>query len=499
MLYERLMMDASMLTKFNIFKKITQANQTSYPITHLADEMSLNYQKAVIFLTEINADIHTINSKQASILTKAGKIDSSKLIVSIDDYRYFLLQSSIPFQFIVYLLNQWNPTIDDFCQRNFVSRSTVDRKMLPLKMHVKKFKLRFTYTEANLVGDERVVRVALFNALWLGTRGTFWPFSINREDVEKLVKNVSKYFPLSKTYLGTRELTYFAAIFLCRTSKKFFVTYDKNYNFLMKDNPYYDFEHIQQADPFRFLAPNHRYAECSFIFFLAHYSPFYTLESDPFLKQTLHDFSKRKNPVFDLTQEFLTYAQEEIFFSEQELIDHSLLMGNLLNITFTFYILRQPFPDLENLVAVSKQKKKTDAFLELKIQEFIEKKSTEKKYAFLKKIKGPLARSYKNILLPYYDEPQYAEHLKIGIAFEHNFVLVRKMYRFLKGLGFADAAPFEERLVNEYDLVISSSLLLLQKYPDLPLYFWDLSAKEEDLFSLYKALQQLFQQKNELP
>lgn len=496
MLYEKLMMDSAMLTKFKLFKRMTQIDQNEYPIHQLADELTLNYQQTVIFLTEINKEINSINSNQLSFLTKAGKIDSTQLLVTIDDYRYFLLQSSIPFQFILYFLNHLHPSIDDFCQRNYVSRSTVDRKMLPLKKHVRKFDLRFTYTEANLVGDERVVRVALFNSLWLGTRGSFWPFTVERNYVEKLVENVSEYFPLSKTYLGSKELTYFAAIFLCRTSKKFFVTYDNRYNFLMKDNPYYDFERIEQTAPFLFLSPKQRQAECSFIFFLAHYAPFYTLEDDPSLIQTLQDFSKRKNPVFNLTQEFLTYAKKEIFFTEQELPDYSLLMGNLLNTTFTFYVLQQPFPDLENLVTIPTQKKKTHTFLESKVQEFIDLKAEEKDYAFLKDIKGPIVRSYKRILLPYYDAPKYSEHLNIGIAFEHNFVLVRKMYRFLDGLGFADATPFEEKNAEEYDLVISSSLLPLKQHPDLPLYFWDLSSKEEELSSLYKKLQQLFEQKN---
>lgn len=496
MLYEKLMMDSAMLTKFNLFKRITQIKQSEYAIQQLADEMSLNYQQAVSFLSEIDQETGAIDSKQKSFLTKAGKINSLNLLVTIDDYRYFLLQSSIPFQFILYFLNYPNPTIDDFCKRHYVSRSTVDRKMLPLKKHVKKFNLRFTYTEANLVGDERIVRVALFNTLWLGTRGSFWPFKVKREHVEKMLENISKYFPLSKTYLGSKELTYFAAIFLCRTMKKIFVAYDERYNFLMKDNPYYEFEQIEQANPFRFLPPKQRHAECSFIFFLAHYAPFYTVENDPSLVQTLVDFSKRSNIIFDLTSEFLVYAKNEIFFSEKELPDHSLLLGNLLNITFTFYVLRQPFPDLEKLVTSPAQKKKTDTFLETKICEFMNLKAEEKKYAFLKTIKHHIVRSYKGILLPYYDEPKYSEHLKIGIAFEHNFVLVRKMYRFLDGLGFIDAVPFEEKKAEDYDLIISSSLLPLRQQPNLPLYFWDLSSKEEDLSALYKKLQQLFEQKN---
>lgn len=498
MLYEELMMDSGMLTKFKVFKRITQINQSDISITQLSEELSLNYQQVFIIVNEINHDLAKVISTHPSILQKAGKIDSTNLLVTIDEYRYFLLKKSVPFQFILYFLNHDSPNIDDFCQRYYVSRSTVSRKMLPLKRHVKQYNLRFTYTEANLIGDERAVRVALFDALWLGTRGTIWPFkSVPREEAERLAEAFSEYFPLSRTYLGSKELPYFAAIFLCRTRKKIFVSYDERYDFLMQDNPYYDFERLnKELGPRQALPPKYTKGESSFIFFLAHYAPFYTLDDDPSLSQTLHDFSIRPNPVYELVQEFLDYAKINIFKKEPEVLDKPVLIGNLLNITFTFYVLRQPFPNLQKLVELPRKKKKADELLETKIQVFFDEKAKEKEYKFIYTIKNPLVKMFKSVLLPVYDKPKHSEHLNIGVAFEHNFLLVRRIYQFLNDLGFVDSAPYQEELNEQYDLVISSSLLPRKKYPELPLYFWDLSYDEEELADLYRTLQQLFEKKN---
>lgn len=498
MLYEKLMMDSGMLTKFMLFKQITKMNQSDVSITQLSDELSLNYQQTSIIVTEINNDLTKIISTHPSILHRAGKVDSTQLLVTIDEYRYFLLKKSVPFQYILYFLNHDSPNIEDFCQRYYVSRSTVSRKMLPIKKHVKQFDLRFTYTEANLIGDERSVRVALFDALWLGTRGTAWPFkSIALEDAQKLAGAFSEYFPLSRTYLGAKELTYFAAIFLCRTRKKMFVSYDTRYDFLMKNNPYYDFERLnKELGPVQALDPKHSKGESSFIFFLAHYAPFYTIDDDPSLFQTLHDFSVRPNPVYELVQEFLVYAKENIFKKEPEILDKPIIIGNLLNIVFTFYVLRKPFPNLQTLVETPHQKRKADQFLELQLYQFFDKKAQEKEYTFIYTIKKPLIHSIKSILLPSYDKPKHSEHLKVGVAFEHNFTLVRMIYQFLNDLGFVDSSPYQEELNASYDLVISSSLLPRKKYPNLPLYFWDLSYGNKDLTDLYKTLQQLFEKKN---
>ncbi|WP_340689569.1 helix-turn-helix domain-containing protein [Enterococcus plantarum] len=491
-------MDSGMLTKFKVFKRITQINQSDISITQLSEELSLNYQQVFIIMNEINHDLAKVISTHPSILQKAGKIDSTNLLVTIDEYRYFLLKKSVPFQFILYFLNHDSPNIDDFCQRYYVSRSTVSRKMLPLKRHVKQYNLRFTYTEANLIGDERAVRVALFDALWLGTRGTIWPFkSVPREEAERLAEAFSEYFPLSRTYLGSKELPYFAAIFLCRTRKKIFVSYDERYDFLMQDNPYYDFERLnKELGPRQALPPKYTKGESSFIFFLAHYAPFYTLDDDPSLSQTLHDFSIRPNPVYELVQEFLDYAKINIFKKEPEVLDKPVLIGNLLNIAFTFYVLRQPFPNLQKLVELPRKKKKADELLETKIQVFFDEKAKEKEYKFIYTIKNPLVKMFKSVLLPVYDKPKHSEHLNIGVAFEHNFLLVRRIYQFLNDLGFVDSAPYQEELNEQYDLVISSSLLPRKKYPELPLYFWDLSYDEEELADLYRTLQQLFEKKN---
>lgn len=499
MLFEELMMDSSTLTKFNIYKKIYQLKQPTLPISQLAAAFDLNYQQALIILAEINQEITDYSKRQPSILEKAGKINIASLIVSIDEYRYLLLKKSIPFMFILYFLNHEQPTIEDFCSRHYVSQSTVARKMGPLKKHVKRFNLRFSFREANLIGDERIVRVALFNTLWLGTRGIIWPFkNVEKAEAVKLVEAFSEYFPSSKTYLGAHELAFFAAIFLSRIRKKLFVDYDPKYDFLMKDNPYYDFKRLNKVlGPVKALSPEKQKAESSFIFFLAHYAPFYTLESDPSLQQTLTDFLKRDNGIQKFVEMFIRYMQQEVFYDAPTLLDQPLLKGNLFNVFFVFHVLRQPFPNLQGLVAhPEKSQQQMDIFLETKIRNFLIKHLNHSVYPYLAMIQSSLIRSLKNVLLPYLDQIQYEKNLKVGIAFEHEFLLVRDLYQFLNRLGFVDAYPYIDEQTTNYDLVISSSLLPLKTYPELPLYFMDLSYGDEELAYLYIRLNKLFKEKN---
>lgn len=497
MLYEELMMDSSTLLKYKLFRKLMFIGSDSYPIAQLATEMGMNYQQTVIDLTEIDKEIKEVAPHHESILIGAGKVNSLNLSCTIDEYRYHLLKASVPFQFVLYFLNENDPTIDDFCDRYFSSRSTVSRKIDTLKRHIKRFDLRFTYTEAGMSGDERLIRMALFNIVWLGVRGIDWPFDISEAEAEKLVDQYAEYFPLSRTYLGRWELKYFAAIFLLRIRRGYFVKYDKTYDFLMKDNDYYDFERLNRFLDGR-LSSRQNKAESSFIYFLAHFVPFYTLENDPTLTQTIKDFSQRQNPVYPLAKEYLSFAKEHFFSDSPESLDHPMILGNLINISFGYYVIKHTFPTIQRLVVAPQEPEQSVRRLNQETLAFFKEIGKREEYrSFITDETIPLiAQSYVEVLLPYYDKTKYSKKVLIGVALEHNYLLVKNLYQILADLRFTEGEPYDVSRNKDYDLIISSSLILKNHYPDLPIFLWDHAGDETQYITLYQELRKKFVEKN---
>lgn len=496
MLYEQLLMDSSTLLKFDIYRYLLKTSQGQFPITKLANTFELSYQQAVIELTTIDNDLVRIHPHHQSFMLPAGKVDCQLLSSTIDEYRYYLLNQSIPFQFILYFLTTDKASIDDFCTRYKVSRSTVSRKIATLKKHYQQFKLHFTYSEANLVGDERLVRISLFNVLWLATRGQLWPLHVSEKKAEKLAGKFRDYFPASQTFLGKLELKLFAGIFLARIQKKQFVKYDRRYNFLMNQNPYYDFDRLNPLLDYA-LTDKQALAESSFIFFLSHYAPLYIDESSSNLKQTIYDFSSRPNPVYQLTQTFLDYAKKEIFFSHPEILDNPVILGNLLNISFTFYVLQQPFPNLQRLVVPTREKSVVTQQLEEKVRQFFYLLD-EGAFQFINPVMELIIKSYKNILMPYYKRLNLGKPLKIGIVMEHNVLLIQDLLDFLNALNFVEVSLFstDEPEIDPYDLLIGSSLVSQQQLPDIPVYLWEYAPTDSQWVSLYQDLRLLYSKKN---
>lgn len=498
MLYEEMMMDSSTLLKFKLFKKIMFLGSQSYPIAVIASDMNLNYQQTVIDLTDIDKELAAMNPDHQSILLGGGKINCQNLSCTMDEYRYQLLKSSVPFQFILYFLNEEAPTIDDFCVKFYASRSTVSRKIAKLKRYLKDRHLRFTYTEAGMSGDERVIRLALFDLLWLGVRSIEWPFTVSEETADRLVEGYAKYFPLARTYVGRHELKFFAAIFYQRIQKNKFVRYDQAYNFLMEDNSYYDFTSLKDMIDLE-MTDEQLKAESSFIFFLAHLAPFYTLEDDATLKQTIKDFAHQPNPVIRLVRDYLDFAKQEFFADDPKLLDYPIIMGNLINISFGYYIIKRPFPTIQQLVEGNTENLRSLKKIENTTQEWFYNLSQESDYtSFITEENYPLiAKSFTEVLLPFVDLNKESEKVIVGIALEHNYLLVKKIYSYLSDLRFVEAEPFDSTKINHYDLAISSSLLLKKRYPQQEVFLWDHAGDENQLIALYKRLRQRFIAKNE--
>ena len=97
MFYEELMMDPQTLIKFKIFRRMLTLQNPSHPIAQLAKEMELSYQQAFIELTEIDQDLAELTPDHMSILGRGGKLQPQNIAVTIDEYRFYLLNKSVPF------------------------------------------------------------------------------------------------------------------------------------------------------------------------------------------------------------------------------------------------------------------------------------------------------------------------------------------------------------------------------------------------------------------
>ena len=195
--------------------------------------------------------------------------------------------------------------------------------------------------------------------------------------------------------------------------------------------------------------------------------------------------------------EFRRFGKKALFPDKPEILDDPLIIGNLLNITFAYYIFRQPFPNIMSMVFKPSQNQSYgEHVIEQNIMNFMQIVGENPDYQFIRPVGVLLGKSFKHLLMPSFNQFPYAQNLRLGIAMEHNAMFVQELYHFLEDLRFVQAEPYDASLKEDYDLIISSSMLLRSEKTKLPIYVLDHNYKEKDLIPLYTKLREIYGQKN---
>ncbi|MGX7352602.1 hypothetical protein RU97_GL002423 [Enterococcus canis] len=487
MQYEELMMDTSMQHKFRLFRLLHTYETGIHSISELAEKQGMTYQKAMLLLADIDEELQQIAPTQSSILKRNGKVDTTLLHVTVDSYRYALLQQAVPFRLITYLLEHPDKTIEDFCEVFDTSRSTVGRKLQKLSNYLKTYHLRLTYNPLGIKGDERMIRFTLFYLTWLGTRGSSWPFALDIAIPQQLKQKVATVLPLSQTYFGEKELDYFLAVFHLRMTQGHHVAYSRKFDFVLKHNPAYQFDWLESEYA---LSGKEVQGEASYLFLLGHFAPFYTESGKAMVAQTIQKFSLLDNPVLNFNQKFLRFAEESLFHFQKEHFDSQTLLGNLLNLSFPFYVFERPFPHLREFLPKDTH---SHAYRQVRerVAEFFEQQLASPQYLFFQDSQQVMIDLYTRLVLPIYNDLIQPEPLSVAITMEQNQLILSPVVQFVRSLPFIQLKDYFPK--EDYDLLITSSAMMALK--DVPTFFWELDYGEEELTRLYQRLRRLYLEK----
>lgn len=160
MSYEAIFFEKSDLQKFEMFRTLTVHHSDGLSISDLATKLHLSYQQSYNIFQELLRDLVDLTDDTRAVCKKALN-GTTPLKISLDDYRTYLLQDAIAFQFIDYLVQGNRPSLDRFCAERYISRSTLMRKTIPVRNFLADFHLKLSLTKTAFVGDEKQVRLFL--------------------------------------------------------------------------------------------------------------------------------------------------------------------------------------------------------------------------------------------------------------------------------------------------------------------------------------------------
>lgn len=162
LIFEEMFFSKADSEKFRMFRVLNTLDDQSFTLNDIGTQMNMSYQKTYNIYQGLLDDMGLIDPSIKYEKINKKDITSDSFPVPIDMYRLFLLKESIVFQAFDYAFQTQKPAIDEFCNAHFISKSTLLRKMAPLRKHMKQYGITISTTNLKFEGDERCIRFFLF-------------------------------------------------------------------------------------------------------------------------------------------------------------------------------------------------------------------------------------------------------------------------------------------------------------------------------------------------
>ncbi|MCO5432957.1 helix-turn-helix domain-containing protein [Enterococcus faecalis] len=217
------MIDSSVSIKLDIAELLYRSK---FWVSSEEIAMYLKLDKKTIhrYTSELSEDILDFNKDTLSFESIKGK--GVKLHVSnSNDYRefkQFLVDNTLTINIVKALALQKGNSLISLANDNFVSESTIRRKIQQLKEYVDHMDISITSRNGrySIVGDEKEIRMFLFIILWKVYRGRTWPFSeIDHNKMITLINNLTQTTKFQIKEINKQKTAFILSICLLRYKK----------------------------------------------------------------------------------------------------------------------------------------------------------------------------------------------------------------------------------------------------------------------------------------
>lgn len=491
--YEEILLTKTDYTFYCFYKLIDSIQPAVYTINKLAQHADLSYQKTYNMVQAINQQVQQIDTEQQRIITSNGGVDTRQLKVSLDQYRFYLVQRNLPYKILHFLLTQQHPTLAQFSQNLGVSTSTIFRKLKPFTQFLKPFNVRLHYKTLALTGDERYIRLILYYVFHLAARQqsiTIFPVALQKR-VRALRDLADQKIRLFTEVQERLDLDIVTAIFLLRQDQGHFLPDDPRYEVLIANNPNYQ---MQELDVFRppEVQPKDLIGEFHFGFFLINFPPILRDADSLFLQQYLGYFQSTNNLIWRFCTGFLAAIQHACFNDQVDLTQDHILFGNLINIVLGYYILQGPFLLLQDESADGVLKTYGKNQLYQAIVSYFKQLPVE--FAHLVPVVPSLIKATYLLLIRQYIGHNAQFQLKIGLDIHESNYIYQDYAEFLNGMPYFNVHPYFSAEATEYDIVITTSASLYRQYATTNRYFFFTLENPESFVNLYRKLYSYYRQ-----
>jgi hypothetical protein len=455
---------------------LMKASEQSFSINTLANVLDYSYTRMQAIVTEIDSDFSDLFGK--SVLNKNGTICIGQVDFSINRYRQYLFNHSLIYKLILTSLFEPECELEEFCKRNFTSRSSLTRHMKPLTRLLENYQVKLHFSRLTFTGSEYNIRIMYFNVLWLGSLGEFDFGSYETVVAPRLMKD-----------WGDSQYTHFKVLRLLLLISQSRIEQGCN----LPTFPYDDMVFPETPAPVtEFLAeviPDviQRKTDLYYLKFMIYYYPVNIhyhdkrcLYQDEYYLKLLN----KKEPIAILESKIEKLLANNRVIDTDNTEQFLLLRANLFSLLLGFSLVKGVTPQSSDFTTFYDTPwDEHDQQISKSFYQILKKKSEIDQLKWLKNNIEPIATSLTDYLVFLRAHYVPTKKLVVGVTPIPNYNMLQEICEFLDQLRFVET-KITDRIDDDVDIYISTYETLI---PDL--------SKERfiaDIFEGYEYQGELF-------
>lgn len=487
---ETILLDSQSKKKLALLNYLTKKPAGIYSLNTLKNEHGISYSQIGNLAFDIHLDFQRLGLPD--FLTNSRKISWHPESFYFNRYKSYLLKKSVAYNYLAAVFFETNKTLEAFCEQQFISRATLNRRLKPIMVYIHSLHLELIVRKMTISGDEAVLRMLYICIFWtvepgivdarfgnyeqesflLDTLPSCYSTFIHRQGI-LLILLVNRYRYEHKHEI---RLSYFEGL-ATHTHNQEFIEYLKSY---LKD-------------------PTELTHQLNFLSYLIYYAFHFVSEDDfrvNYVQQYLVDLRSQKKSIAIELDRLMTVIKEKFLPPLMSTSAYALVESNVFVTLLNYAIQQGPMPLLIDSTYSSLGTDNTlQTFLQRELKQELQKVCRRKNMCWITACINELSHTLSLTLLPFYSQELEPVKVVVGLTPLPNYTLLHEVKDFLQSLDFV-TLKFTSVEHPDVDCYVSSFVKLIPN-PDKPHFIISQKDTLDYQVLLFAKLRHLYVQKKE--
>lgn len=208
--------------------ELFQIENSWLEVKKISAELDISNRSAQRYIHYLEELVEEYNDKeQKSLMIHYEKFKGIKFDFhdsSIEQFKLYIFCNDQNLRLLLDICLLKTEPIKKYSQKHFISIYAIKNALKEIQPLLTSFDLKVDPRKLTLVGEEKTIRIFIYNILWSIYKNDCWPFQyIDEQRLYQSIDTIEQELDLTFSNIQKKQISYFMAICLIRNRKKLYI------------------------------------------------------------------------------------------------------------------------------------------------------------------------------------------------------------------------------------------------------------------------------------